>query len=111
MLDQTQETLIRLRGDTFKSYGEKFVPPAIYARQYLGNMATNVRTFLGNDFQMLSGMKYLIESFYQSITDGTPVPIPYREILLTARIMESIFDQLDEQRAQPERHLYDQTFA
>jgi hypothetical protein len=39
-------------------------------------------------------MKYLIESFYRSILDGTPVPIPYREILLTARIMDSIFAQI-----------------
>jgi len=44
---------------------------------------------------MKSGMKYLIESFYRSIVDGTPVPIPYREILLTARIMDAIFAQLD----------------
>jgi hypothetical protein len=43
---------------------------------------------------MMSGMKYLIESFYCSIIHGTPVPIPYREILLTARIMDAIFDQL-----------------
>ena len=43
---------------------------------------------------MDSGMKYLIESFYRSIREDAPVPIPYREILLTARIMDAIFDQL-----------------
>ena len=43
---------------------------------------------------MDSGMKYLIESFYRSICQGTPVPIPYREILLTAKIMDAIFDQV-----------------
>ena len=31
----------------------------------------------------LGGMKYLIESFYHSIRQGTPLPIPYGEILLT----------------------------
>ena len=51
-------------------------------------------TFLARDFHMKSGMKYLIESFYRSIVDGEPVPIPYREIVLTARIMEEIFDQI-----------------
>ena len=40
-------------------------------------------------------MHHLIDSFYRSITDGTPVPIPYREILLTARIMDAIFNQLN----------------
>ena len=44
---------------------------------------------------MKSGMKCLIESFYRSIVEGTPVPIPYREILLTAKIMETIFIQLE----------------
>ncbi len=43
---------------------------------------------------MKSGMKYLIESFYRSIREGTPPPIPYREILLTARIMDAIFEQI-----------------
>jgi len=94
-LDHDQETVIKLRGTRFPSYAERFVPPVVFAKQYLGNLITNVRTFLARDFHMKSGMKYLIESFYRSITDGTPVPIPYREILLTARIMDLIFGQLD----------------
>ena len=84
VLDQDQETLIKLRGARYKSYAEKFVPPFTTAGQYLRNVTTNLQTFLGNDFQMKSGMKYLIESFYRSITDGTPEPIPnHPEILLT----------------------------
>jgi len=94
VLDQDQETLIKLRGGRFKSYVEKFIPPVIFAEQHLGNLVSNVRTFLARDFHMKSGMKYLIESFYRSIIQDTPVPIPYREILLTARIMDAIFDQL-----------------
>ena len=43
---------------------------------------------------MKSGMKFLIESFYRAITDGTPPPITYREIVLTARIMDAIFAQI-----------------
>ncbi len=46
---------------------------------------------------MKSGMKYLIESFYRSIVEDSPVPIPYREIMLTAKIMDSIFAQLEAQ--------------
>lgn len=94
VLDQDQELLIKLRGGRFKSYGEKFIPPVIFATQHLANLITNVRTFVARDFHMKSGMKYLIESFYRSIIQDTPVPIPYREILLTARIMDAIFDQL-----------------
>jgi len=94
VLDHDHEILIKLRGKRFKSYVEKFAPPAIFARQHLQNLMQNMETFLARDFHMKSGMKYLIESFYRSILDGTPVPIPYREILLTAKIMDSIFDQL-----------------
>jgi predicted dehydrogenase len=94
MLDQDQETLIRLRGAHYKSYAEKFVPPLSLAGQYLRNVSVNLQTFLGNDFHMKSGLKFLIESFYRSIVDGTLEPIPYREILLTSKIMEAIFNDV-----------------
>jgi predicted dehydrogenase len=95
ILDQDQETLIKLRGGRFKSYVEKFIPPIQFAGQYLGNFRSNMQLFFARDFHMNAGMKYLIEAFYDSIRNGTPVPIPYREILLTARIMDAIFDQLN----------------
>jgi predicted dehydrogenase len=96
ILDQDQETLIKLRGTHYKSYVEKFVPPISMAKQYLGNLSFNVGRFLKKDFQMKSGMKCLIESFYDSIRTGAPLPISYREIALTAKIMDSIFAQLNE---------------
>jgi predicted dehydrogenase len=101
ILDQDQETLIRLRGERYKSYVEKFVPPVTFAKQYFSNLATNVRTFLARDFHMKSGMKFLIESFYRSILDDAPPPISYREILLTARIMDAIFSQIGRQLSLP----------
>ena len=100
ILDQDRETLIKLRGTKFISYLEHFIPPVISAGQQLGNTIRNVSAFLARDFHMKSGMKYLIESFYRSIVEDTPVPIPYREILLTARIMDTIFVQLDSMRPQ-----------
>jgi predicted dehydrogenase len=94
VVDQDTETLIKLRGEGYKSYLQMFVPPIVMARQQLGNLAINVGTFLARDFHMDSGKKYLIEAFYRSILENTPVPIPYREILLTAKIMDAIFGQL-----------------
>jgi predicted dehydrogenase len=102
ILNQDQETLVKLRGLRLKSYAEHFMGPVITAGQYLGNVATNLRTFLAADFHMKSGMKYLFESFYRSIAECTPAPIPYREILLTARIMDAIFAQLGMQRGRVE---------
>jgi len=104
VLDQDQETLIRLRGRRFKSYLENFVPPVSMAGQQFRNLTTNLATFLARDFHPKSGMKYLIESFYRSILDGSPVPIPYREILLTSKIMDAIFSQLDAQRCEIPEH-------
>ena len=100
LLDQDHEILLKLRGASYKSYLEKFVPPVMFARQHLANLAVNVRSFLARDFHAKAGMHYLIESFYRSITDGTPVPIPYLEILLTAKIMDAIFNQLNVRQAQ-----------
>ncbi len=105
LLDQDHETLIKLPGRNYKSYAEKFIPATTIARQYLGNVRANLRTFLARDFHMKSGMKYLIESFYRSIVEGAPVPIPYREILLTTRIMDSIFAQLDSKQTQGDAEL------
>ena len=39
-------------------------------------------------------MKELIERFYNSVGKEEPVPIPYREIISTARIMDEIFAQI-----------------
>lgn len=94
ILDHDQESLLKLRGNRYPSYAEKFLPQLQFAGQHLGNLKTNLRSFLARDFHMKSGMKFLIESFYKSITGEAPLPIPYREIQLTATIMDSIFGQL-----------------
>jgi predicted dehydrogenase len=94
ILDQDQETLIKLPGKKAKSYLEKFVSPASLAKQYCSNVSANMRTFLANDFHMKAGMKFLIEHFYQSIAADEPLPIPYHEIILTARIMDAVFSQI-----------------
>jgi predicted dehydrogenase len=95
VIDHDQDGLVKIRGTRIKSYGEKFIPHLDVAKQGLGNFTTNLKLFLARDFHMKSGMKYLIETFYRSIQEGTPVPIPYREIVLTAKIMDAIFEQLE----------------
>jgi hypothetical protein len=94
IVSQDSDTVIKLSGRRHPSYLAKFLPPINMAGQYLGNLASNARAFLTADFHMKSGMKYLIESFYDSIVRDTAPPIPYREIVLTADIMDAIFHQL-----------------
>jgi len=94
VLDQNHETLIRLRGKSFPSYAEKFIPPFLFIKDQFKNVLTNAGLFLRRDFHMDSGMKYLVESFYRSIREDSPLPISYKEILLTAKIMDAIFEQV-----------------
>jgi len=103
IVDQDQETLIKLSGARSVSYLEKFVPPVVSAKQQLGNLATNLRTFLARDFHMKAGMKFLIESFYRAIREGAADPISHREILLTAKIMDAIFQQINSRAARREQ--------
>jgi predicted dehydrogenase len=108
VLDQNHEIVIRLRGAKFKSYADHFIPPVLFAKQHLSNLLRNARLFLSRDFHMDAGMKVLIESFYHSIREDAPVPIPYRDILLTSRIMDKIFvqirDRFSHQPAATESH-------
>jgi predicted dehydrogenase len=99
VVDHDQQTVIKLRGSRYKSYLQVFVPPVNFATQYVANVWRNAGLFLARDFHMESGVKNLIEAFYVSITGKQAVPIPYREILLTARIMDDIFQQLNSQRS------------
>lgn len=94
MIDEDKRLLVKLQGGNYKSFAEHFIPPISFAKQYLSNFTHNARLFLAMDFHMDAGRKYLIESFYCSITENAPVPIPYREILLTSKIMDAIFDQI-----------------
>lgn len=94
ILDQDHHALIKVRGGSYKSYAEKFIPLNNFARQYRRNMMSNALLFLKRDFHMKVGLKNLMERFYRSIEKDSPPPIPYREILLTARIMDNIFTQV-----------------
>jgi len=87
-------SLTRHEGRSYKSYLTYFVPPLKIAREHLRNARINLTSFLSRRLYQDFGMKELIERFYNSIRKGAPLPIPYREIILTARIMDEIFVQI-----------------
>lgn len=93
VVDDLHETLINVTGN-YKSYLNHFVPPMVDARQYFKNSISNIMKFIKRDGYFEYGRKHLIESFYRSITQGEPVPIPYREIIVVSKIMDRIFEQL-----------------
>ena len=93
-VDHGSGTLLRHENKSYKSYLTFFVPPLAGARQNLRNAWRNVFHFLNGTLHQDSGMKELVEQFHGSIRNKTAPPIPYREIVLTARIMDGIFKQI-----------------
>jgi predicted dehydrogenase len=94
IINQEHHSLIKVPGTSYKSYLDKFIPLNYSAKQYRKNIVTNARLFLKRDFHMKSGLKRLIELFYRSFSENSSLPISYREILLTSKIMDSIFAQV-----------------
>ncbi|HET6888773.1 MAG TPA: Gfo/Idh/MocA family oxidoreductase [Candidatus Udaeobacter sp.] len=94
VVDHISGTVVRNKYRPCKSYLTYFVPPIRAARQHLRNARINITNFVRQRLHQDSGMKELIERLYNSIRSGSPPPIPYREIILTARIMDEIFVQI-----------------
>jgi predicted dehydrogenase len=94
ILSQDNHSLIKVPGTSYKSYLEKSIPLNYYAKQYRKNMFANVKLFIKRDFYMKEGLKNLTGLFYKSISEDLAVPISYREILLTTKIMDEIFAQV-----------------
>ena len=97
IVDDDNQTLIRIEKNEYKSYLRYFVPPFQYAKQYIENYSINFKKFIIKDFHMPNdaALKTLIESFYRSVVKNEPLPLSYREIILTSRIMDSIFTQVN----------------
>ena len=87
-------TVVRNRNRSYKSYLTYFIPPLKNAREHFRNARLNIANFLRRKLYQDFGMKELIERFYNSVRSDSPAPIPYREIILTARIMDEIFAQI-----------------
>ena len=93
-VDIATGSLTRKQSRAYKSYLTYFIPPLKNAREHLRNARCNVIDFLRRRRYQDFGMKELIERFYNSICLRGEPPIPYREIILTARIMDEIFSQI-----------------
>ncbi len=93
LADHTHQMLIVGPVRNYKSYLNYFLPPMLLGWQCVRNGLCNIFQFMKNDFHMDYGRRKLFRQFYRAIREGTPVPIPYKEILITARIMDGIIAQ------------------
>jgi predicted dehydrogenase len=96
IVDDDNQVLIRVDNKDYKSYMRYFLPPFGYAKQYIENFGLNFRKFLKKDFHMANeaGLKTLIEGFYRAVAGNGSMPLSYKEILLTTKIMDAIFAQI-----------------
>jgi predicted dehydrogenase len=93
-VDHGTGSLVRNENRSCKSYLTYFLPPLRAAREHFRCAQVNLMNFLRRRLHQDFGMKELIERFYTSIRNAGQPPIPYREIILTARIMDEIFTQI-----------------
>jgi predicted dehydrogenase len=93
IVDHEHQTVIKV-SKNYTYYLNHFISPLVDAKQYFSSSVTNIKKFIKKDFYFESGRKYLIEAFYRAISQSSSLPISYREILLTSRIMDDIFKQV-----------------
>jgi hypothetical protein len=100
IVDDDHQVVIKINNKDYKSYLRYFVPPFQYATQYVCNFGRNFYKFLRKDFHLPNdaALKTLIESFYLSVVKNEPLPLSYREIILTTKIMDDIFSQIARQQ-------------
>jgi predicted dehydrogenase len=96
VVDDDHQVVLQLINKEYKSYLRYFVPPMVFAGQYVKNVTRNIGRFMKNDFHLPNeaGLLTLMSGFYKSVEKGDPLPLPYREILLTSRIMDAAFEQI-----------------
>ena len=94
MVDHGCGSLIRYVNHADKSYLTYVLPPLRMALEQGRCAYKNVKSFACRELYQDAGMKELIERFYRCIQTNAPLPIPFREILLTVKIMDTIFSQI-----------------
>ena len=104
IVDDEHQMLIKIDNKEYKSYLRYFVPPFGFAKQYFENFSRNFKKFIMKDFHLPNdaALKTLIESFYNSIVGNSPLPLSYKEIILTSKIMDAIFAQIKKQQSTKE---------
>jgi len=94
ILDDDKQLNMELRGRKYKSYLETFLGPLELSLNCSKSFFYNIRAFAQKNFHLKGGLYYLIREYYHSIDHDGPPPIPYSEIILTAKMMDEIFRQI-----------------
>ena len=97
-VDLASGSTVAHRGRSFKSYLTYLLPSLVAARAHLGIAWKNLLGIARREIYQDAGMKELIERFHAAAMGGGEPPVPYREVLLTARLMDTVFEQIGVER-------------
>ena len=89
-LDFNARTSVFTARQTQKGAIGRLFPAATSAKQLLGNFASNLNAFRKYEFHYFQGMRSLLQAYYLSILNDSPVPISQKDILRTCEIMDTI---------------------
>jgi predicted dehydrogenase len=93
-VESASGSIVRYGGQSYKSYLTFLIPPMKVGYEQFKNARRNAVEILRWRLHQDGGMKELIHRFHDSVENGSAPPIPYREIMLTASIMDRIFARL-----------------
>ena len=73
--------------------------PFVQGWQHMREGGRNIFRFARSDYHFFTGFNYLLARFYESIVNGSAVPIPYREILRTTALVDEVVRQVRGEQA------------
>jgi predicted dehydrogenase len=98
-VDYVTRTVVFDPSATLPSAIGRLLPAFGQAWQYLQEGGRNVLRFARSEYHFFSGLNHLISRYYDSILNGTPLPISHRDMLRVSAMMDEIFAQIRQARA------------
>lgn len=93
-LDHNRQTVSKIQDWGYKSYLKYVFEPIKIGKQYRKEGWDNLKGLYRQNVRGDYGIHKLTSDFYKAVLGEGPLPISYREILLTSKIMESVFENI-----------------
>ena len=94
LIDFDNSTLTLHKASALPGVLGRLASPFTEGWQHIRQGSGNVFRFARSDYHFFAAFNYLLNEFYNCIMHDRPVPIPYREILRTATLVEEIVHQV-----------------
>jgi predicted dehydrogenase len=98
-LDFQNSTITLDRDSVWPGVLGRLASPFAQGWQHICEGRRNMFRFARSEYHFFEGFNYLLSEFYGSVVHDSPVPIPYREILRVATLIDEIANQLRSEQA------------